>query len=127
MFAKLSQRAAGHPRTALALFTLLALGPFLTKPFHLDDPLFIWAARQIQAHPFDPYGFDVNWYGVTQPMWSVTQNPPGASYYLAVAGAILGWSEPALHAAMLLPAMAVILGTWRLAGRLCGHPLLAAL
>jgi 4-amino-4-deoxy-L-arabinose transferase-like glycosyltransferase len=119
--------AAAHPRWTLALAVLLALGPFLAKPFNMDDPLFIWTARQIHAHPWNPYGFNVNWYGTAAPMWSVMQNPPLASYYLALAAGILGWSEPSLHLAFLLPALAAILGTHRLARRFCDQPLLAAL
>jgi 4-amino-4-deoxy-L-arabinose transferase-like glycosyltransferase len=103
-----------------------ALGPFLTKPFNIDDPLFIWVAHQIQAHPFDPYGFDVNWYGSVSPMWTVTENPPVAGYFFALAGSIFGWSEIGLHFAGLLAALAVILGTHRLALQLCGQPMLAA-
>ena len=110
----------------MILIVLAALGPFLAKPFNVDDPLFLWAARQIQAHPSNPYGFDLNWYGFQSAMWDVTKNPPLACYYLAVAAAILGWSEVALHFAMLLPAVAAILGTYRLARRLCQRPVLAA-
>ena len=75
------------------LVVLAALGPFLAKPFNIDDPLFIWTARQIQAHPGNPYGFTVNWYGSVDPMWNVTANPPLAGYYLALAAGIFGWSE----------------------------------
>jgi len=60
-------------------------------------------------------------------MWSVTENPPMASYYIALAAALLGWSELALHFAFLLPAAAVILGTHRLARYFCRQPMLAAL
>ncbi len=56
----------------------------------------------------------------------MTQNPPLAAYYIAAAGGILGWSETALHGAFLLPALAVILGTYFLAKRLTRWPLLAA-
>jgi 4-amino-4-deoxy-L-arabinose transferase-like glycosyltransferase len=115
-----------HPNWALAFFVLAALGPFLSKPFNMDDPLFIWAARHIAAHPGNPYGFDVNWYGSVSPMWEVTKNPPLACYFLALAGGVLGWTEIALHAAFLLPALAVILGTHRLARYFCGQPMLAA-
>lgn len=116
-----------HPQLMLALAVVAMLGPFLAKPFNIDDPLFIWAAHQIQLHPGDPYGFDVNWYWAPSPMWSVTENPPLASYYLALAAAVLGWSELALHFAMLLPAVAVVLGTYRLARHFCRQPVLAAL
>jgi 4-amino-4-deoxy-L-arabinose transferase-like glycosyltransferase len=110
----------------LTLAVLAALGPFLAKSFNIDDPLFLWTARQIQAHPANPYGFDLNWYGYESPMWEVTKNPPLACYFLAAAAAILGWGEMALHFAFLLPAVAAILGTFRLARRLCQRPLLAA-
>ena len=119
--------AATHPLTTLALLVLLALVPFLNKPFDADDPLFIWAAQQIQSHPGNPYGFDVNWYGFSQPMWGAMQNPPLMSYYLALAAGLFGWSEAGLHFACLLPALAAVLGTHRLAGNFCRRPLFAAL
>src|SRR5262245_14014534 len=89
-----------NPGWALTLAVLLALVPFLTKPFNIYDPLFIWSARQIQSHPSDPFGFQVNWNesnDTAAPMWQVTRNPPLAGYYLAFAATVLGWSEPALH------------------------------
>ena len=116
-----------HPNRTLLLVVLAALAPFLAKPFNIDDPLFVWTAQQIHAHPADPYGFKVNWYGTADPMWWVTENPPLASYYLALAAGALGWSEVALHFAFLLPAVAAILGTHRLARRFCNSPMLAAL
>jgi 4-amino-4-deoxy-L-arabinose transferase-like glycosyltransferase len=116
-----------RPQLLLTLLVLAALGPFLGKPFNIDDPLFLWVARHIHSHPANPYGFNLNWYGWESPMWEVTKNPPLAAYYLAAAAAILGWSEVALHAAFLVPAVAAILGTYRLAHRLCPRPVLAAL
>jgi 4-amino-4-deoxy-L-arabinose transferase-like glycosyltransferase len=111
----------------LAVACLGSLLLFTDKAFHIDDPLFLWTARHLQSHPLDPYGFSVNWYDTELPMWRVTQNPPLAAYYLVLAASIIGWSEPALHLAFLLPALGVVLGTYRLAGRLCTRPLLAAL
>jgi 4-amino-4-deoxy-L-arabinose transferase-like glycosyltransferase len=105
----------------------VCLVPFVNKAFHVDDPLFLWAGRHIQRHPVDFYGFDVNWYAADEPMWQVTMNPPLASYYLALAAAPLGWGEGPLHLAFLLPAGAVIWGTYRLAERFGSRPLLAAL
>jgi 4-amino-4-deoxy-L-arabinose transferase-like glycosyltransferase len=124
---KTTRWMAAHPKWTLALAVVVALGPFLAKPFNMDDPLFVWTARQIHAHPCNPYGFNVNWYGKVQPMFGVTKNPPLASYYLALAAGILGWSETALHFAFLLPALAAILGTYRLARHFCDQPLPAAL
>jgi 4-amino-4-deoxy-L-arabinose transferase-like glycosyltransferase len=111
----------------LALLTILCLAPFLDRPFHIDEPLFLWKARQILAHPLDPYGFQVNWYYTDKPMWDVTKNPPLAAYYLAAAAALLGWSEVALHSAFLLPACAVVIGVFFLAKPMCRLPMLAAL
>jgi hypothetical protein len=111
----------------VAALTAASLLPFVGKAFHMDDPLFIWSARQIQAHPLDFYGFQLNWDGWYRPMPEVTQNPPLASYYAALIGSILGWSEIALHLGFILPALAVILGTYALARILGSHPLAAAL
>jgi 4-amino-4-deoxy-L-arabinose transferase-like glycosyltransferase len=113
--------------TILTIATLACLVPFLHKAFHIDDPLFIWSARHIQGNPINFYGFQVNWDGWLKPMAAVTQNPPLAAYYMALAGSVLGWSEIALHAAFLLPALGLIAGTYFLARKLCSHPLAAAL
>ena len=110
-----------------AVAVLAVLAPFLNKAFHIDDPLFLWMAQQISMHPGDPYGFAVNWYVSNQPMFSIMQNPPLSSYYIALIASFLDWSEPATHGAFLVPAIAAVLGTFFLARRLCNSPLLAAL
>ncbi len=111
----------------LATALLGCLLPFVDKAFHIDDTLFVWAGQQIQKRPLDFYGFDVNWYKTWEPMAEVTQNPPATCYYLALAGSIFGWSEFALHMAMLLPAWGLVWGTYRLAERFGVRPLPAAL
>jgi 4-amino-4-deoxy-L-arabinose transferase-like glycosyltransferase len=111
----------------LAAATIACLVPFVDKAFCIDNPLFLWAAAQIQAHPLDFYGCEVNWYGTMQPLYEVMKNPPLACYYRAAAAALVGRSEPALHAAFLLPAIGAIWGTWLLARSLCGQPVSAAL
>ena len=112
------------PRKAqlfLLLITVAALAPFVNKPFHIDDPLFLWMAQQIAAHPLDPYGFQVNWMGVPEPMWHAMQNPPLCSYFIAAVASIFGWGEIALHSAFLIWAVAAIFGTFALAQRCCRH------
>jgi len=109
----------------LTAVTLACLCPFLGKAFHIDDPLFIWCGKHIVSEPGNFYNFKVNWEGREEAMAAATQNPPLASYYLAGAGAIVGWSELALHLAFFLPALAVLLGTLRLARRLCADPIFA--
>ena len=93
----------------------------------MDDPLFLWIGRQIQAHPANPYGFSVNWYGYEAPISEVAKNPPLASYYLAFLASAFGWTEAALHIGFLLPAAGAALAVYFLARELCAHPLLAAL
>ncbi len=107
--------------------TLLCLAPFAAKAFHIDDTVFLYVARQICAHPLDPYGFNINWYGYEMCMAEVNQNGPLVSYYIALAASCVGWSEIALHLAFLFPALAAVLGTYFLAARFCTRPLLAAL
>ena len=100
--------------------------PFSGRAFHIDDTLFIWAAQNIIKHPFNPYGFQLIWDSTQVRMSEVTQNPPLASYYMALAGRVVGWSERALHLAFLLPTLALVLGTYRLAQKFTRSPLLAA-
>ncbi len=116
---------AVRDRLWIALGTVACLLPFLDKALHIDDPLFAWTARQILAHPFDFFGFTLNWYGFVQPMYDVTKNPPLAAYWLAAVGGLFGFGERALHAGFLLPALAAGLGIHSLAKRLCADPRLA--
>ena len=60
-------------------------------------------------------------------MTEITKNPPLAAYYSALIGRLAGWSESALHTAFILPAVAVVLGTYRLARRFTKHSALAAI
>ena len=102
----------------LTIATLALLLPFAGKAIHVDDPLFVWTAEQVRRSPLDFYGFDVLWLGERESMSRANLNPPGASYYLAAVAAVGGFGERALHLGMLLPALAAVLGTWRLAIRL---------
>jgi hypothetical protein len=119
--------AEKHPFATIGIFLLLTLGPFLNKAVHIDDPLFVWTAEQIQKHPGDFSGFDVNWYGETRPMPFMNCNPPAASYFLAGVMAVFGGREIFLHAAMLLLAFAAAAGIFQLAKTWCERPLLATL
>jgi 4-amino-4-deoxy-L-arabinose transferase-like glycosyltransferase len=118
--------SASKARLILVLSTIVLLLPFIEKPFNFDDPLFVWTAKQIAGHPLNPYGFSIVWYVTRTPMYYITQNPPLASYYLAMAGSWLNWSETALHLAFLLPACLAIVATYELASQLTSRPFLAA-
>lgn len=116
-----------HPKTILVFATLACLLPFADKAVHIDDPLFLWAGRQMQVRWWDPYGFTVNWYGWAMPMHEVTKNPPLACALIAMIISIFGENEFALHLGFFLPAIAVVLGTYVLAGRFCNRSFSAAL
>ncbi|MBX7257057.1 MAG: glycosyltransferase family 39 protein [Candidatus Hydrogenedentes bacterium] len=105
-----------------AMLTVALLAPFLNKAFHIDDPLFLWVAKQIHAHPLDYYGFDVNWSGHLTPMAQENMNPPLVGYYIALAACFVGWSEIPLHAAFLVPAALFALGVNVLSRRFCAQP-----
>ncbi len=100
---------------------------FIDKAVHMDDTLFIWTARQILERPWDFYGFSANWDGKTALAVEIIKNPPLAAYYLAAAGYFYGFTERALHAAFIIPAVFAVLGTYALARRFTSMPFLAAL
>jgi 4-amino-4-deoxy-L-arabinose transferase-like glycosyltransferase len=115
------------PQLLLVLFTVACLLPFCGKPFHIDDPIFLWTAQHITHHPLDFYGFTATWWSSATPMWQIQQNPPLAAYYMAIVGSVAGWSERALHIGFLLPAVVVVLATYHLARRFTRGPWIAAM
>jgi 4-amino-4-deoxy-L-arabinose transferase-like glycosyltransferase len=114
----------GEILIAVAL-VLLCLLPFLNKAFHIDDPLFLWTAQQIEKSPGNFYGFDVNWSGTAIPMSQEMKNPPLTSYYQAAVARVAGFRELAMHLAFLPFAVATVVGVVLLARRLAGSGLLA--
>lgn len=60
-------------------------------------------------------------------MYEVTKNPPGASYYMALAPGFLGWSEVSLHVVFLIPALGLVVGIYFLSKYFCADALKAAL
>jgi hypothetical protein len=113
------------PVSWLLLLTLGCLLPFIAKPFHIDDPLFVWVAEQIRKHSGDFYGFQVNWFHTFEPMHEVFQNPPLVCYYIAAWSSCFGWSEVALHSAFLIPALSAVWGIYSLAAVFCSRPAFA--
>jgi 4-amino-4-deoxy-L-arabinose transferase-like glycosyltransferase len=111
----------------LLIIIIACLLPFCNKAFHIDDPVYIWTAKHILAHPIDFYGFSINWYGWEMPLYEVTKNPPLVSYYIALASLPFGFGEIPLHVAFLIPALAASLGTYYLAREVSTHPLIATL
>ena len=109
----------------LAICVLLLSGIFIGKAYNMDDPLVVWTAQRIATTPADFYGFNVNWYGYSMPMVQADLNPPGVAYYLSVFGIPSHWSEAAMHGAVALIAVVLILGMYWLARRMGGDPFVA--
>src|SRR5690606_16153236 len=102
------------PALAFLIPTILLL-PFATKAFHIDDTVYLRVAEHIRTDPFDFYGFAMNWYGESEPVWKFNKNPPGVSYFLAFVPLFTGFEEVPLHAAMAIVTGLLSLGTYFLA------------
>jgi hypothetical protein len=81
-----------------ALVLTLANAP---KPLVVDDAAYVAFARQIAAHPADPYGFEIYWGQDPQPAFDVLA-PPLLPYWIAGSMALLG-DEPLRWKLALLP------------------------
>jgi hypothetical protein len=117
----------GAPMMLLAVICVASLAPFAAKAYHIDDTLFLKLAQQIQRHPFDFFGFQVNWHFTPEPMAQVTRNPPLWGYALAAAASVLGFGEVGFHCFAMVPAIFAIWGTYRLAERCTARPMFAAI
>ena len=97
------QRAVrlGEQALAIVAFFAIALAAVSHTAFRVDEPNILAMARQIAAHPLDPYGFTINWTGTNQPAFRVLANPPLLPAWLAVVGRATGWREVPLHIAVI--------------------------
>lgn len=120
-----SKNLSVNPYLIISAITIVLLAPFLGKAFHIDDPMYLWTAQQIHKSPADFYGLVVNWFGYLDTMYLANQNPPLASYFIALIALLFGWSEAAIHLGFLLPAVAVSTGTYALAKYYSSPSLLA--
>src|ERR1700677_1942916 len=111
-----------RPLPTLCAFCLLSLVPFAGRPFHVDDPVFIWVAQHIVHHPGNFYGFDINWGRRDFPVSTVFLSPPLTSYYLAAASLLCGWGEFQLHLAFLPFSVLTVIGLFFLSENFCNRP-----
>ncbi|MGH7172134.1 MAG: ArnT family glycosyltransferase [Gemmataceae bacterium] len=90
-------------RTALPIVTLAALltGLNALKPLHIDDATYYFNARQIAAHPLDPYGYTILYWSDPLPALHVLA-PPLLPYWWAGAIRLFG-ERPVLWKLWLFP------------------------
>ncbi|MFH1368464.1 MAG: glycosyltransferase family 39 protein [Elusimicrobiota bacterium] len=81
------------PLASIIIFSVLAYLPFLNKPFHIDDPFFLYAARAIGLSPLHP--FDIA--GAID-LWKHNYNPIFFYYFTALLRAVFGENEIFMHA-----------------------------
>jgi hypothetical protein len=90
-------------RASAALFAALALtAANAAKPLVIDDPVYVACARQVLAHPLDPYGFDLYWGEHPEPAIDVGTLPPVLPYWLAGSMLVFG-DHPVAWKLALLP------------------------
>ena len=111
----------------ISFITFCILIGFHDKAFHIDDPFYIKAAEYITDHPFDPLGFDINWFGSYDKAYGIICNPPLVPYYLALTGSIFGWTESSLHIPFFAFSILLSIGLYKLSSRLCKTPFTATL
>lgn len=118
----------GVPKGAVWVL-VIALGlqlNYLQKPFHVDDTVVLYIARQVLANPLDPFSGELDWDGNVRSTFHVTTNPPLLSYYLAPLIWLGGEREWLLHLAMLLWQVLLWWGVVLLSQRFGVNPTLAA-
>src|SRR5262245_31286988 len=112
------------PPAVLAAVVTLAN---VLKPLVIDDTAYVAFARQIAAHPLNPYGFTIFWDATPQPAFEVLA-PPVLLYWLALGIRLFG-EHPALLKLSLFPFLLALTAALsdllrRLAGRSTGLLLL---
>src|SRR5438045_1275100 len=80
-----------HPVCVAAVVT----GLNALKPAAVDDTAYLLLARQIAAHPPDPYGGELFWYAEPSPARHVLA-PPVVPYWLAAGIRLFGEHVPLL-------------------------------
>jgi hypothetical protein len=103
-------------------------GPFLTKAFHIDDPVHVQQAEHIVVHPTRPLDMEIFWFEWPERLAdSNPVTPPVWQYELAAAVFLAGGAhEVVLNALAALHLLVLALAVHRLGGRILERPLLAA-
>ena len=114
----------------LAVMTAVLL-PFIGKPFNVDDPFYLKAARQFAADPVHPYSYSINWSGETRDAWGPRTMeatfPPLVTAYTALIIKTFGEKEWVLHLLFMVFPLAAAAGMYFISKRYTESPLAASL
>ena len=106
---------------------VLALNlPFIAKPMHLDDPLWIYTARWILKDPAHPYSYNREWPSQKGIATSL-EDPPLISYYIALVITLFGEREAALHISFMIFPLIAAISMYYLGKKFTRNPLNPAL
>jgi len=121
------RRRSGRDVALLFLVVLAVTLPFIDKPFHIDDDVYLKGADQILREPFHPLSGTQRIFGQDMPAYQLTQHPPLVSYVIAAVIALTGAArERSLHLAFLVFPLLAAAAAYRLAARFCDAPFAAA-
>lgn len=93
------------------------------KAFHVDEALYLPAARHILQDPWHPFSFQFNWYGRSLPYSQINNTPPMLPYLLALAIKTTGGSEVPMRLFFLPFDLISACALYGLASRLLRWPL----
>ncbi|RPJ60499.1 MAG: hypothetical protein EHM23_10235 [Acidobacteria bacterium] len=114
-------------RAAIALFAIAINIPFVNQAFHMDDGIFLIAAKNVSHNPLFPQDLPVLFEGVSVADLGSTEHPPLTVYFMALCGAIGGFSELGLHLGFLVFPVILGIATHSLAHRFTSHPTMVAI
>jgi hypothetical protein len=117
-----SLKARGLEWISVVLLVGLVTLPFLDKPFHIDDVIFLRVTENVVADPVNPYAGQIDWWDRPFPIWHLDSNPPFLNYYLAPFAAASDSSELVLHLAMIPFFLLFAAAMLFLARRFTSHP-----
>jgi len=84
------------------IFVNIATLPFINKPFHIDEPLFLYSARSINKNIVMPYNFSFPAENRIRTGFDGFTNPPLNSYFIALISHFFGEREMVLHSFFII-------------------------
>lgn len=101
------------PYIVLLVIWALVTAINVNKAFHIDDVFHLEAAEWIRLNPLRPMSGTINWYNISEPIFHFNQ-PPGYFYFVAMVGAVFGFSEVPLHLAQAVISLLAIVYFYKL-------------